>query len=111
MQVSANSGLLTAYQASSYIRLCSSILPGMTCQIWLPHSKHAELEQKYLRKESRKGGALFKISQAINEAAYQTAMQSLAHQSHLAGVTGRSRECIRPFRGQPVPVHPYQIRR
>ncbi|CAK0783573.1 hypothetical protein CVIRNUC_006772 [Coccomyxa viridis] len=38
-------------------------------------------------------------------------MQSLAHQSHLAGVTGRSRECIRPFRGQPVPVHPYQIRR
>jgi len=41
------------------------------------------------------------------------AMQSLMHQSQasVAGVTGRGRECLRPFRGQPVAVAPYQIRR
>lgn len=40
-------------------------------------------------------------------------MQSLAHQSQasVAGVTGRGRECLRPFRGQPVAIAPYQIRR
>ena len=41
------------------------------------------------------------------------AMHLLAHQSQasVASVTGRGRECLRPFRGQPVAVAPYQIRR
>ena len=84
----------------------------MTCQIWLPHSKHDEVEQKYLRKESRRGGALFKISQAINEAAYQTAMQSLAH-TVASGWRHRQEQGMHKALpgGQPVPVHPYQIRR
>ncbi|CAL5220499.1 g2528 [Coccomyxa viridis] len=40
-------------------------------------------------------------------------MQSLAHpvQASVAGVTGRGRECLRPFRAQPVAAAPFAVRR